>query len=85
MNNWVVYLIQCADNTYYCGCTNNLTKRLELHNKGRGAKYTRGRTPVQLISYKGNLTKSQAHQLEYQVKKVPKSMKLLYLNNFYQK
>jgi len=43
-----VYIVECADNTYYTGYTPDLKKRLELHNSGRGAKYTRDRRPVKL-------------------------------------
>ena len=43
------YILQCADGTYYTGWTNNLEKRVEDHNQNRGAKYTRGRTPVKLV------------------------------------
>ena len=46
--SWTVYLLKCADGTLYCGCTNNLTKRLAAHNRGQGAKYTRSRLPVAL-------------------------------------
>ena len=46
--SWTVYLLKCADGTLYCGCTNNLTKRLAAHNRGQGAKYTRSRRPVAL-------------------------------------
>ena len=44
-----VYIIRCKDNTLYTGFTVNLEKRIETHNKGMGAKYTRGRRPVKLV------------------------------------
>ena len=44
-----VYLLKCSDNTLYCGYTNNLEKRISVHNQGKGSKYTRGRTPIKLI------------------------------------
>ena len=68
---WVVYLIQCSDKSLYCGITNNLKKRLAAHNSGRGAKYTRSRRPVRLMSVSPKLTKSDALKLEYSVKQVP--------------
>ncbi len=43
-----VYIVACADGTYYTGSTGDLQKRIELHNKGRGAKYLRGKRPVKL-------------------------------------
>ncbi len=44
-----VYILECSNKTYYTGSTNNLEKRIELHNSGRGAKYTRDRRPVELV------------------------------------
>lgn len=43
------YIVVCADGTYYTGSTGDLKKRVELHNKGRGAKYLRGKRPVELV------------------------------------
>lgn len=45
---WVVYILECRDGTLYTGITDDLDKRLKAHNSGRGAKYTRGRGPVEL-------------------------------------
>ena len=44
-----VYIVECRDGTYYTGYTPDLNRRIALHNKGRGAKYTRDRRPVELI------------------------------------
>jgi len=66
---WIVYLVECSDGTLYCGATNNLDKRLKAHNRGRGAKYTRGRLPVRLVVSRGGMTKSEALRLEWKVKK----------------
>lgn len=44
-----VYIVVCADGTYYTGSTGDLKKRIELHNQGRGAKYLRGKRPVELV------------------------------------
>ena len=68
---WVVYLIRCSDESLYCGITNNLINRLEAHNLGRGAKYTRSRRPVELVCASFEMTKSDALKLEYRVKQVP--------------
>jgi putative endonuclease len=46
--NWHVYIVECADGTLYTGITNNVEKRVQKHNTGKGAKYTRGRLPVTL-------------------------------------
>lgn len=72
---WMVYLLECADGTYYCGATNDLQKRLKAHNGGKGAKYTRGRLPVTLIALKRGLTKGAALSLERRVKKARRHRK----------
>jgi putative endonuclease len=46
---WFFYIVECRDNSYYSGITNNLDQRLKAHNQGSGAKYTRGRGPVTLV------------------------------------
>ena len=72
---WTVYLVECSDNTLYCGATNNLIKRINTHNAGKGAKYTRGRLPVVLIARRDELTKSDALKLEAAIKKVSRLKK----------
>ncbi|HMO78385.1 MAG TPA: GIY-YIG nuclease family protein [Candidatus Paceibacterota bacterium] len=74
--NWSVYLLQCADGTLYTGITNNLSKRLEAHNLGRGAKYTKGRGPVELVYHEESLTRGEALKRESQVKKLTRKAKL---------
>ena len=72
---WIVYLIRCSDESLYCGTTNNLKNRLEAHNSGKGAKYTRFRRPVVLVAASPEMTKSDALRLEYRVKQLPPSKK----------
>ncbi len=79
MEYWCVYLIECSDKTLYCGSTNDLKKRISAHNKGKAAKYTRGRIPVKLIAYKDNLSKSAALKLEYKIKHIDKKKKVDFL------
>jgi putative endonuclease len=73
---WLVYLIQCSDNSLYCGITNNLKNRLAAHNLGQGAKYTRSRRPVKLVGVSSMMTKSDALKLEYIVKQLPANKKI---------
>ena len=47
-----VYIVRCSDGTYYTGYTPNISRRIRLHNKGQGAKYTRDRRPVKLVWHK---------------------------------
>lgn len=74
--NWHVYLLQCSDNSLYCGITNNLEKRIKTHNSGRGAKYTRARRPVILLKYWEMESKSAALKREYQIKQMSREEKL---------
>ncbi|NNJ29248.1 GIY-YIG nuclease family protein [Lacrimispora defluvii] len=70
------YLVKCADNTLYCGWTNHLEKRLEAHNQGKGAKYTKTRRPVELVYYESYPTKEEAMRREVQIKKLSRKDKL---------
>ena len=70
-----VYILKCYDNTYYTGYTVDIERRLEAHQKGLASKYTRGRTPVQLVYLEKNLSKSQALQRELQIKKLTRAEK----------
>ena len=72
-------MIRCSGESLYCGITNNLKNRLEAHNSGKGAKYTRSRRPVELVAASHEMTKSDALKLEYRVKQVPASKKYLEL------
>ncbi|WP_283673227.1 GIY-YIG nuclease family protein [Butyricicoccus sp. Marseille-Q5471] len=69
------YMLRCADDTFYCGWTNDLTARLAAHNSGRGAKYTRGRGPVVLAHSEVFDTQSEAMQREAALKKLPRPAK----------
>lgn len=75
MKNYT-YILRCADNTLYCGWTNDLEKRLKTHNEGKGAKYTRSRLPVTLIYYEEFETSVEAQRREYQIKRLPRKKKL---------
>ncbi len=72
---WICYLLSCADGTLYCGITNDLEKRVAAHNGAEGAKYTRGRTPVQLVYAESCPDKSAALRRERQIKSWPRSRK----------
>ena len=62
------YIVKCSDGTFYTGWTNDLTRRMEAHNQGRGAKYTKARRPVTLIYYETFETKEEAMKREYAIK-----------------
>ena len=73
---WFVYLLKCSDSTIYCGISNNVEKRVIAHNKSKGAKYTKTRTPVELIWKSTSMSKSNALKLEYKIKQMPREEKL---------
>ena len=70
------YILKCADDTLYCGWTNDLEKRLKAHNSGKGAKYTRSRLPVTLVYYEEFETCVKAQKREYQIKRLTRKQKL---------
>jgi putative endonuclease len=73
---WVVYILQCSDDTLYTGVTNNIHKRYATHQAGKGAKYTRGRLPVKLLELFPCDNKSSALKLEYKIKQLSRAKKL---------
>lgn len=73
---WFVYLARCADDTFYCGITNDLVARLAAHNAGKGARYTRTRRPIEMLVTRRCTTKGRALQLEYRVKQLTRAQKL---------
>lgn len=75
------YIVQCSDDTLYTGWTNNLEKRIQDHNLGRGAKYTRTRLPVVLVYYEIFETKQEAMKREYQIKQLPRKKKVQLIEN----
>jgi putative endonuclease len=76
---WYVYMLECSDGSIYIGITNDIDARLAAHNSGKGAKYTRGRTPVSLkvsIEYD---SKSEAAKAEYAFKQLSREEKLKFI------
>lgn len=66
--NYYIYILECSDNTLYTGYTDNLEKRIKNHNAGKGAKYTKGRLPVQLLYYETFDDKKEAMSREWFIK-----------------
>ena len=69
------YMLKCSDGTLYTGWTNDLEKRVEAHNSGKGAKYTKARRPVELAYYEEFETKEQAMKREYAIKRLGRKEK----------
>lgn len=70
-----VYILRCSDDSLYTGYTNDIDKRVDVHNKGKGAKYTRGRRPVRLVYYEEVSSMSEGLKLERAIKKFNKKKK----------
>lgn len=74
--NWFCYLLRCADDTLYCGITNDLEKRLAAHNAGTASKYTRTRVPVKLVLAEPCADRSTASKREMEIKSLSREKKL---------
>ncbi len=79
---YYVYLLRCGDGTLYAGFTNDLARRLAVHNAGRGATYTRSRLPVELVYWENFPNKSSALKREYAIKRLSRAEKLSLIQSF---
>ncbi len=70
-----VYLVRCADRTFYFGTAKDVKARLAMHNAGKGAKYTKPRLPVRLVWSEGPMSLTRALQREYQLKQLTRLQK----------
>ena len=82
MNPWYLYIVECRDGTFYTGITTDIKKRIDAHNSGRGAKYTRGRGPVKLMHLRRYMDRSAASKAEYKIKKLKRGKKIRIINEF---
>lgn len=76
---WYVYMLRCGDGSLYTGCTDDVERRLAVHNSGKGAKYTRSRLPVTLVYRENVADKSAALRREAAIKALPRAKKLVLL------
>jgi putative endonuclease len=73
---WYVYILECGDGTLYTGITDDVQRRLAVHRSGKGAKYTRGRSPLELRYQECCQSYSHALRREYEIKRFSKQKKL---------
>ena len=73
---WFVYLLRCGDGSLYCGITDDVSRRLEAHAAGKGAKYTRGRGPLEPVYREDCENMSAAFKREYAIKQLTRAEKL---------
>jgi len=76
-HHWQLYLLRCRDGTLYTGISTDVVRRVQEHDTGRGARYTRGRSPVQLLAAWPYADESAARQAEARFKRLPHARKLL--------
>lgn len=74
---WTVYLLRCADDTLYTGITRDLERRVAQHDSGQGAKYTRGRGPVEVLWSEKKRTHGAALRREAEIKRWSRAAKLV--------
>ena len=72
---WSVYVVHCSDGSFYTGTSNDVKRRIKMHNEGKGARYTRGRIPVKLLYQENIMTRSQALVRECAIKALPRVKK----------
>ena len=73
---WYLYILRCKDGSLYTGITTDVEKRLEAHRAGKGAKYTRGRSPLELVYREECGDHSDALRREAEIKRLPRDEKL---------
>lgn len=79
------YMVKCKDGSLYTGWTNDVEKRLQAHNSGKGAKYTRNRAPVELVYVEVFESKTEAMSREYAIKQLTRKKKEQLIEEYIQK
>ena len=72
---WYVYVVRCSVGSLYTGIARDVMARIEAHDSGKGARYTRGRGPVKLCAKRRCMSKGAALRLELSVKALPRVKK----------
>lgn len=76
MKKWYIYIVKCADSSYYTGITTDVQRRIQEHNSSpKSARYTRSRRPVQLVWTKEVKDRSEASKEEYRIKQLSRKDK----------
>lgn len=80
--NWQLYILRCGDGTLYTGIAVDALRRLEMHRSGKGAKYTRGRGPLEMVYCEDCGSHSDALRREIAVKQLPRAEKEILIRSF---
>lgn len=77
--SWYVYLLNCADDSYYTGITTDPKRRLQEHNENdkKAAKYTRARRPLKMVYFELCQSRSDAAVREYEIRKLSRKKKIV--------
>jgi len=78
---WYVYIVKCSDSSLYTGVTTDIKRRIDEHNAGKGASYTRARAPVSLVHNETHPDQSRALRREAEIKGWPRNKKLSLIKN----
>jgi putative endonuclease len=81
MDKYYIYILKCGDKTLYTGITNDVEKRMKAHRAGEGAKYTRGRGPLEIMKIWEVEGKSKASKVEYFIKTFPRQRKNKFISD----
>ena len=73
---WFVYVLRCADSSFYTGITNDVSRRCEQHNAGTASRYTRGRRPTSLVYLETVANRSMALKRELAIKALSRHEKM---------
>lgn len=80
--NYSCYILRCSDGSYYCGISNNVPRRVLVHNSGKGSKYVRSRLPAVLVYEEVCSSKRDALRREIQIKSMNRMQKIKLVNDF---
>ena len=81
MAAWFVYIVRCRDGSLYTGISTDVAARVAVHNRGRGARYTRSRIPVHLVHVERRRTRGAALRREAAIKTLSRAKKQALLAN----
>jgi putative endonuclease len=73
---WFLYLLECANGTYYAGITTDVDARFRAHQQGKGARYTRANPPIRILAQATYADRSAASKAEWALKQLPREAKL---------
>lgn len=80
--NYSCYLLKCSDGTFYCGISNDVPARVQVHNKGKGSRYVRNRLPAVLVYVEQCGSKGDALRREIEIKRMSRQQKIQLIDSY---